>query len=306
MRSDAPTPSPDADTPPAHAPRVSVIIPHYQDLENLDLCLQALELQTLPRSEFEIIVADNDSPVGRSAVEEVVAGRATVLVVATRGAGAARNGGAAISRGDVLAFTDSDCRPEPEWLAEGLRSLDGCDFVGGRMEVLVADPDRLSPEEAFERVFAFRNESYVTQKGFTVSANLMCFRHVFDRVGGFLPAGVAEDTDWCLRARGMGFRLGYAAGSGVGHPARRTWGELMKKWRRANGDNFGLTIRQPQGRLRWALRSLCLPASAVAQTPRALFSRKIQGWRDRWGAIITLYRLRIWRMFDSFRLLASR
>jgi hypothetical protein len=80
----------------------------------------------------------------------------------------------------------------------------------------------------------------------------------------------------------------------------------MKKWRRANGDNFGLTIRQPQGRLRWALRSLCLPASAVAQTPRALFSRKIQGWRDRWGAIITLYRLRIWRMFDSFRLLASR
>ena len=50
------------------APLVSVIIPHYNDLANLDRCLRSLAAQTLPESRFEVIVADNNS---RCGIEEV-------------------------------------------------------------------------------------------------------------------------------------------------------------------------------------------------------------------------------------------
>ena len=212
----------------AAGPRVSVVVPHYHDLEGLHRCLKALEDQTFPRDRFEIIVADNGSPEGETAVAEVIAGRARLVTVAERGAGPARNGGVGRARGAVLAFTDSDCIPAPGWLSAGVAALERHDFVGGRMAVLVSDARRPTPTEAFELVFAFDNETYVTRKGFTVSANLFCSRDVFDRVGGFRN-GVAEDLDWCLRARAAGFSLGYAAEAVVGHPARRNWPELRRK-----------------------------------------------------------------------------
>src|SRR6185312_15280782 len=136
-------------------PRLSVIVPHYNDLQGLARCLDCLDQQTLPREQFEIVVADNNSPQGREAVAAVIGDRATLVVVTEKGAGPARNGGVAASRGDILAFTDSDCLPEPEWLVSGLEGLKSYDFVGGRVRVSVPDPDRMTGAEAFERVFAF-------------------------------------------------------------------------------------------------------------------------------------------------------
>ena len=85
-------------------PHVSVIVPHYQDLDGLALCLAALDAQTYPRDRFEIVIADNNSPCGLEAVEKVIAGRAKLVSVLEKGAGPARNGAVAASRGEVLAF----------------------------------------------------------------------------------------------------------------------------------------------------------------------------------------------------------
>jgi glycosyltransferase involved in cell wall biosynthesis len=286
--------------------RVSVIVPHFDDLANLEQCLTALGRQTFPPSDFEIIVADNGSPAGRSAVERVIAGRAKLVVVTERGAGPARNGGVAHAAGAILAFTDSDCRPEPHWLAEGVEALADHDFVGGRMEVLIDDPARVSASEAFEKVFAFHNERYVRRKGFTVTANLFCPRALFERVGGFVASGISEDLDWCLRARNVGYRIGYAAKAGVGHPARRTWPELLKKWSRINNETFGLLMSRRGGSLKWALRMMGSPILAVAHTPRVLFTPKLVGPGQRLGALTTLYRLRWWRIGDDLRMVATR
>jgi glycosyltransferase involved in cell wall biosynthesis len=301
----------EASTHPAPAPgalataspvRVSVVVPHYEDLDSLQTCLAALERQTVDRDAFEIIVADNASPCGPAAVERAIAGSARLVVVTERGAGAARNGGVAHAKGDILAFTDCDCRPEPQWLSEGLKSLAEHDFVGGRMEVLVDDPAHMSAAEAFETVFAFHNETYVRKRGFTVTANLFCRREMFDKVGGFL-SGVSEDWEWCLRAGAMGFRIGYAADAGVGHPARRTWPDLLKKWRRINAETYGLMMMSPPwGRVKWLARALGSPILALAGTPAALFSPKLRGPRQRLAAVATLYRLRWERLWDSLRL----
>lgn len=286
----------------AAALQVSVIVPHFRDLAGLDLCLTHLERQTLPRAAFEIVVADNNSPEGEAAVAAVIAGRARLTIVDEPGAGPARNGGVAQSTGRILAFTDSDCQPEPNWLAEGLKALEGVDIVGGAMRVLVHDAANVSPEEAFELIFAFDNQTYVEKKGFTVSANLFCRRGLFDSVGGFLAKGISEDLEWCLRAGGLGYRIAYAPNCRVGHPARRTWADTLKKWRRINVETFGLTRRRPAGRLRWLLKTLALPLSAVAHTPKVLFHQGL-ATGQRLGALGVLYRLRLWRFADSLRLL---
>jgi GT2 family glycosyltransferase len=269
----------------------------------LQTCLNALERQSYPHP-FEIVVADNASPEGADAVAAVIAGRAKLVVIKERGAGPARNGGVAAASGEFLAFTDCDCVPEPDWLASGLAALERGDVVGGRMTVLVENRQRPRAAEAFEAVFAFDNARYVTKLGFTVTANLFCRRDTFDKVGGF-RVGVSEDVEWCWRAREGGCRIVYEARAAVGHPARRTWEELRNKWRRLGAETFALSAGKPMGAMRWLLRSLFLPVSAVAHTPKVLFSPALTSFNQRLDALRMLYRIRFWRLGHAIALLAS-
>jgi glycosyltransferase involved in cell wall biosynthesis len=285
-------------------PHVSVVVPHFNDLERLGLVLDALDRQRPVEGGFEVIVADNASPVGEAAVREVTDGRARLTIVREKGAGPARNGGVAVARGAVLAFTDADCIPEPAWLVEGLAALKTYDLVGGAMRVLVEDPERMTAVEAFERVFAFDNATYVTKGAFTVTANLFCASDTFQRVGGFTASPMSEDKEWCYRARDLGFRLGYASSSVVGHPARRTWDELVVKTRRISTESFGLMLTRPRGRLRWLARTLVTPLSAIVHTPKALLSTAVPKFSSRLAAVGVLYRIRIWRFGHGLTLLA--
>jgi GT2 family glycosyltransferase len=284
---------------------VSVVIPHYQDLVRLDLCLAALERQSYPREQIEIVVADNASPVGEAAVAAAIKGRAKLVVCHDRGAGPARNAGVAASSGEVLAFIDSDCLAEPDWIKNGLAGLAAFDFVGGRVKVLIDDPARISGAEAFEAIFAFDFATYINKKGFTGAGNLLCPRPVFDKVGGF-AAAVSEDVEWSYRATAAGFRLGYVADAVVGHPARRNWAELKAKWRRMNLETFLLYARRPFGRWIWLARCFAMPASAVVHTPKVLSSPELPRFRDRMSALGTLFRLRFYRLSNGLALMFQR
>jgi cellulose synthase/poly-beta-1,6-N-acetylglucosamine synthase-like glycosyltransferase len=283
-------------------PHVSVIVPHYEDLGGLAICLAALEAQTYPRADFEIVIADNNSPCGLDAVERVIAGRAKLVSVLEKGAGPARNGAVAASRGEVLAFIDSDCVAEPQWLAEGLAGLERFDLVGGRVRVLVGDPQHMTPAEAFERVFAFDFDTYINRKGFTGAGNMFCRREVFERTGAF-GVGLSEDVDWSRRAVARGARLGYVAEAAIGHPARVTWAQLSGKWTRINAETFGLMAGQKHQRARWLLRNLMVPLSAFAHTPKVLRSRELDTGAQRMAALSMLFRLRFWRLGDAVGLL---
>src|SRR6476659_5824791 len=118
-------------------PRISVVIPHFNQLDELSKCLDSLDGQTMAREDFEVIVADNASPVSRSALDATVGDRARLVVVHERGAGPARNGGVDVASGDVLAFIDADCLAAPGWLDAGIVGLQGYDIIGGQVDVSV-------------------------------------------------------------------------------------------------------------------------------------------------------------------------
>ena len=274
---------------------VSVIVPHLNDYENLDACLTLLGAQSFPGDRTEVIVADNGSSRGLEAVRAIVGTRGRVIEVAERGAGPARNAGVRASRGDAIAFIDSDCRPDPRWLEEGLNELTLADFAGGQVEVLVEDPLRMTAAEAFESVFAFQNESYVKDRNFTVTASMFVWRSVFDSVGGF-ENGVPEDKDWCMRAVRQGYRIRFAPKSIVGHPARRTMAELKRKWRRLTIESCEGARREGKGRIPVLLRQW---AALLAVAPHAflpLVSKRLSGTRNRILAIGALAQIRAYRL----------
>ncbi len=279
---------------------VSVIVPHLDDYDNLDACLTLLQAQSFPGDRMEVIVADNGSSRGLDAVRQIVGSRGRVIEVAERGAGPARNAGVRASRGEAIAFIDSDCRPDRRWLEEGLLELELADFVGGRVDVLVQDPRRMTGAEAFESVFAFRNERYVKSLNFTVTASMFVWRSVFDAVGGFVN-GVPEDKDCCVRARRRGFRIRFAAKSIVGHPARRTMLELKRKWRRLVLESYEGARRDGKGPARILLRQWAALLAVAPQAFLPLASKRLGGIRNRLMAIGALAELRAYRLVIAHR-----
>lgn len=278
----------------ARRPRASVIVPHYEQPALLADCLESLKAQSLPRDEFEIIVADNNSVCDLS---EIQAAHPDVIFLTERrkGAALARNAGMARAGGGAIAFIDADCIAEPRWLEAGLAALQDADLVGGEVIVTAADPADPTPVEAFEKVFAFRQRIYVRRKHFSVTANLFATRAAAEAIGPFRN-GVAEDFDWCRRARALGFRLAFNDTSIIRHPARRDWDELTAKWARLTRERWnGFEARGAAARCRWALIAVATALSAAPHAGTVLVSTRLTRMKDRLAALAVLARIRWWR-----------
>ncbi|WP_296596754.1 glycosyltransferase [Phenylobacterium sp.] len=282
------------------APRVSVVVPHYRDLAGLDRCLSRLTSQTYAEP-FEIVVADNNSPEGEAAVAAVVNGRARLVVVKERGAGPARNGGVAAATGEILAFTDSDCVPNTDWLETGLTGLQRADMAGGRVDVWYEDSRRITPAEAFDVLFGFDNRLYCEKKHFSVTATLFCPKAIFEKVGGFLP-DVSEDAEWGHRAHAAGYSLAYVDKALVMHPPRRTWPELLTKWKRIEAETYKLHRSYGRSRLSWLVKSLAMPFSAVVHSASVIVDKRLPV-HARPLAVYMLFKVRLWRAWNGLRLL---
>jgi glycosyltransferase involved in cell wall biosynthesis len=94
--------------------KVSVVVPTYNEARGIRDFLGQFQRQSLPRSEFELIVVDGGSMDGTADIATSLADR--VLVQKSRGIGGARNDGVAVAHADLVATTDADCRVPPDWL----------------------------------------------------------------------------------------------------------------------------------------------------------------------------------------------
>jgi glycosyltransferase involved in cell wall biosynthesis len=273
------------------APQIALVIPHYNDTARLRVCLEALAPQMGP--DVDLVVVDNGSTEDMGPVRALLADRlpgARLIDEPGKGAALARNRGVADTTAPNLLFLDADCVPAKDWL-DRARALAGPDrVVGGRVDVFDETPAPRSGAEAFETVFAFHQKTYVEEKGFSVTANLLTSRAVFDRTGPFINA-LSEDLDWCRRAVATGAPLVYEDGLAVAHPTRQDWPALRKKWRRLTEEGFATHGMGVRARITWALRAGAVLASGVAHLPKVLRHEALQG-REAWRGAGTLLRLR--------------
>src|SRR3954447_17338994 len=117
------------------APEVSVIVPVRNGGADLTELLKTLSLQTVGRDRFEVVIGDDGSTDGSA---DGLDDDTWVRVVPgpPLNSYAARNRAVRASLAPVLAFCDADCRPEPEWLEEGLRALASMDVAAGRIRFI--------------------------------------------------------------------------------------------------------------------------------------------------------------------------
>ncbi|SRR5579883_429915 len=164
-------------------PFVSVIIPVYNDTHRLQLCLQALYVQTYPYSRYEVVVVDNGAT---EAIATVVRCFPNVVFTheAIRGSFQARNQGLIVARGEIIAFTDADCVPSADWLAAGVRALSDAAIAAGRI-VFTFKNNQPSAAEYLDSQFYVQQETYVQREQYGATANLFAWKAVFAAVGDF-------------------------------------------------------------------------------------------------------------------------
>ncbi|HUI82796.1 MAG TPA: glycosyltransferase [Candidatus Binatia bacterium] len=177
-------------------PFFSVVIPSYNRRELLLRNLQALMRQSFP--DFEVVVVDQSNP----PVEIPEEYRRTLSIryvySERRGPALARNKGIREASGHVVAFTDDDCIPEPDWLEKAARHFDEAPIAGleGRVRSeKVGDPHyRTVSNVGFEGI------------GF-MTANMFYRRDLLLKVNGFderFPDAFREDTDLAWRIQEFG------------------------------------------------------------------------------------------------------
>lgn len=195
-------------------PQLSVVIPTYNRLAVLQQALAALERQSFPPAQFEVIVVDDGSTDGtwQSVSRMTFSFSHVVLQQQNRGAAAARNLGAARARADILLFLDSDIIAAPQLVREHIQSHmthRGALVVGHR----AAWPE--ARKSCFSRVIDWdtnvRDGGRITfQEAF--SANLSIRRSDFFALAGFnehFPASGCEDVDFAYRATCSGLEIVY-------------------------------------------------------------------------------------------------
>jgi GT2 family glycosyltransferase len=220
-----------ADAPAFAQPDISIVVPTYRRPAMLASCLNALAAQQLDCTRYEIVICDDGPDEGgtREFVERFAADHAPrgltvryVPVTATQGPAAARNAGWRIARAALVAFTDDDTIPDPQWLAAGLAAANNtsADAVSGR--IVMPLPEHPTDYEL--------DASGLAHAEFA-TANAFVRRAALEATGGFderFTAAWREDSDLQFTLLTTGCRIVLADDAVVVHPVRPArWGASL-------------------------------------------------------------------------------
>ena len=187
---------------------ISVVIPTYNEEKNIERCLRALEEQTVPREDFEIIVVDGQSTDGTVEIAERYADR--VIQQVSEGVGGARNDGALVARGDVMVTTDADCIPHSEWLEVVREHFEDEDVIAVTGFLDPFDYEGLNRYEAY----IYRQLFWLSNQMLTVlaiigyyhlcGANSAFDRDTFLEIGGYQDLPYSDDIEIFKRLKPKG------------------------------------------------------------------------------------------------------
>jgi glycosyltransferase involved in cell wall biosynthesis len=197
---------------------ISVIIPTFNEEENIAQCLVSLTHQTVPRSEYEIIVVDGGS---KDATREIAQKYAdSVFIQKSRKVGGARNDGIMAAKGEIVATTDADCILPPAWIAGIRKNFTDKNVVqlygpvypieeglGNKFSILLAN--------TFARIGYYSSTFY-----YTLGCNTAFRKSAVLQAGLYRCIDAGDDLEIAMRMRDQG-KIAFDGGLKVGFSMRR-------------------------------------------------------------------------------------
>lgn len=206
---------------PARSPRVSVVVAAYNAAATLPECLESL-LQ-INHPDYEVIVVDDGSFDETPRVTAKFPTVRTLRLKTNEGLSNARNLGIRAATGEIIAFTDADCRVDPDWLRFLVAGLLDSPIAG------IGGPNFLPPEDTPLSAVIMTAPGGPVQvllddrfAEHVPGCNMAFWKWALEAVGGFDPIfrKAGDDVDLCWRLQRRGWRLGFTAAGFVWHHRR--------------------------------------------------------------------------------------
>ncbi|GGA07958.1 rhamnosyltransferase [Okeania sp. KiyG1] len=225
--------------------KVSVIVPIYNGEKDLPDLIECLRSQTYPADQVEYLLVDNNSGDRSKSLIEAAArsSQITICLVTEnqiQSSYAARNAGIRAASSEIFAFTDGDCRPQPQWLESLIQP-----FSDSNIGIVVGEILALPGDSLLEK-YADKQET-LSQKHtlansfcpYGQTANLAVRKQAFVDVGLFRPyLTTGGDADICWRIlRETSYQFKFVENAVVKHRHRSTWKDLQSQWRRYGKSN---------------------------------------------------------------------
>ncbi len=203
-------------------PRVSVVVCSYNAERTMEACLASLEKLNYP--DYEVIVV-NDGSTDRTLEIAERFSYCRIISQPNKGLSAARNVGAAASTGEIVAYTDSDCVADPDWLAYLVAKMETARLMacGGPNfpppeDSLVPAAVAVSPGGPTHVLLSDDVAEHIA------GCNMAFRRDALLRLGGFDPIyrAAGDDVDICWRFQDAGYTIGFSPAAVVWHFRRNT------------------------------------------------------------------------------------
>ncbi|HKI68804.1 MAG TPA: glycosyltransferase, partial [Verrucomicrobiae bacterium] len=216
--------------PSSSRPKVSVVVASYNSARTLKPCLESLTRLNYP--DYEVILVDDGST---DSTAKVVAKFPQVNCVRHEknlGLSSARNTGIGAASGEIIAFTDADCRADEDWLYYLVGDLVKGEFAG------LGGPNLLPPEDspvATAVMVSPGGPAHVMLDDRVAEhipgCNMAFFKSALREIGGFDPVfhRAGDDVDICWRLQQAGYRIGFTPAAFVWHYRRSTARAYLKQ-----------------------------------------------------------------------------
>lgn len=226
-------------------PQVSVVVPIYNGRADIPELINCLLAQTYPKHRVEYLLVDNNSSDGTFELLKLKRENCPIKIRVLsenkiQSSYAARNTGIREAVGEIIAFTDADCRPQPQWLDALIQP-----FVNQNVVIVAGEITALPGDRLLEK-YADRQET-LSQKhtlankfcAYGQTANLAIRRLALEKAGLFRPyLTTGGDADICWRILQLEIgSLEFAPLAIVQHRHRTTLKELKSQWRRYGRSN---------------------------------------------------------------------
>ena len=215
--------------PLPRVPRVSVIVCSYNGGQTLEACLRSLKKVNYP--DYEVVLVDDGST---DNTKEIVSHHPWVKTIhqPNMGLSVARNVGAAHATGEIIAYTDSDCMADPDWLYYLVGTLLSGNYAG------VGGPNISPPAQNWQQACvaaAPGGPSHVLLTDVVAEhipgCNMAFHRWAFEKIGGFDPEyrKAGDDVDFCWRLQQEGEVIAFSPSAIVWHYRRFTLKAFRKQ-----------------------------------------------------------------------------